>query len=53
MMLHFARAGGGNQFSQCFTADTGEGKVNDVGVAEEIVKKRFDRFQAVGSAELE
>ena len=53
MMLYFAGAGGGNQFGQRFAPNAGEGKVNDFGVAEEIVKKRFYRFQAVGSAQLE
>ena len=52
VMLHFARARGRNQFGQGFTPDAREREVDDVGVAEEIVKKRFDRFQRVGSTEL-
>src|SRR5579859_8087923 len=51
-MLDFARARGRNYFGESFTPDAGEGKVDNVGVAEEVVKKRFDRFQRVGSTEL-
>src|SRR5579859_76463 len=52
MVLHFAGAGRRNQLGKRLPANAGERKVNNVGVAEQVVKKRFDRFQRVGSAEL-
>ena len=51
-MLHLARARGRNQLGQGFTADAGKREVDDIGIAEEVVQKRFDRFQRVGSTEL-
>ena len=52
MMLHLARARSRDQFGQRFAPDAGKGEVNNVGIAKKVVKKRFDRFQRVGSAQL-
>src|SRR3984885_10648321 len=52
VMLHFACASGRDQFGQRFSPEAGEGKVNNIGVAKEVVQKRFDCFQLVGSTEL-
>src|ERR1700730_2104528 len=52
VVLYLACACGGNQFGQGFPSDAGEREVNDIGVAEEVVQKRFNRFQRVGSTEL-
>src|ERR1041385_7136264 len=52
MMLNLTGASGGNELGQRFAADASQGEVNNVGVAEEVVKERFDRFQRVGSTEL-
>jgi hypothetical protein len=52
MVLYFTGARGLNQFGQRFTADAGEGKVNDIGVAEEVIKERLDRSQRVRTAQL-
>src|SRR5438094_3456845 len=53
MMLNFFVAGGGNQLIQRISCEADEGKINDIGVTEEIKKERFDRFQRIGPAELE
>jgi len=45
VVLDLAPRGGGNQFGQRLTTDAGEREVNNVGVAEQVVKERFDRFQ--------
>ena len=52
MMLHLASASRGNQLGEWFASDACEGEVNNVGVAEKMVKKWFYRFQRVGSTEL-
>src|SRR5579862_1257452 len=52
VMLYFSSTGRRNKLCQRLTTDASERKVNNVGVAEEVVKKRFDRFQRVGSTEL-
>src|SRR5579862_3539410 len=52
MMLDLAGAGGGNQLGEGFAADAGKREVNNVGVAEKVIKERFDGFQRVGSTEL-
>ena len=52
MMLHFTGACGRNQFGERLAPDAGKGKVNDIGVAEEVIKERFYRSQRVGPAEL-
>ncbi len=52
VMLHLAGARGRDQLGQGFPPDAGKREVNDVGVAEEVIQKRFDRFQRVGSTEL-
>src|SRR5437899_3107343 len=53
MMLNFFGACGGNQLRQRLSSDAGEGKINDIGITEEIKKERFDRFQRIGPTELE
>src|ERR1039457_2840855 len=52
MVLHLARARSRNQFGQRLTAYAGKREVNNIGVAKEVIQKRFDRFQRVGSTEL-
>ena len=52
VVLHLARAGGRDELGQGLASDAGKREVNNVGVAEEVVQKRFDRFQRVGSTEL-
>src|SRR5271165_361042 len=52
VMLHLARARSRNQLGQRFAPDAGEREVDNIGVAEQVIQKRFDRFQRVGSAEL-
>ena len=52
VMLHLARTGSRNQFGEGFPPDSGKREVDNVGIAEEVIKKRFDRFQLVGSPEL-
>src|SRR6266700_4440585 len=53
VMLNFFGAGRGNQLRQRLSSDAGEGKINDIGVTEEIKKERFNRLQRIGPAELE
>src|SRR5689334_19166736 len=53
MMLDFTSPGGRNQLSEGFAADAGEGKVDNIGIAEKVVKKRLNRLQRVRSAKLE
>jgi hypothetical protein len=36
-MLDLTGAGGGDQLGKRLTADPSEGKVNDIGVAEEVI----------------
>ncbi len=52
VMLHLAGPSRRDQFGQRLPSDTGKREVNNVGVAKEVVKKWFDRFQRVGSTEL-
>src|SRR5579863_4697647 len=52
MMLHLSGAGGGNELSQGLAANAGERKVDDVGVAKEVIKERFDRSQCVRTTQL-
>src|SRR5258708_14503558 len=52
VMLDLTCAGGRDELGQGFTPDAGKREVDDVGVAEEVIQKRFDRFQRVGSTEL-
>jgi hypothetical protein len=52
-MLNFLGAGGGDQFGQRTAADAGERKVDDIGIAEKVEKKRLNGIQRVGSSELE
>ena len=53
MVPHFVGTGAGDQFGEGLAADASKREINDIRVAEEIVKKRLDGFQCVGSAELE
>ena len=52
VMLHLAGTRSGNQLSEGSTTDSGEREVDNIGVAEEVIEERLDRFQRVGSAEL-
>src|SRR5260370_28977260 len=47
VMLDFARPRGRDQLSQRLTPDAGQRKINNVGIAKEVVKERLDRFQRV------
>ena len=38
--------------SERLAGDAGEGEVNDIGVAEEIVEEGLDRVDGVGASEL-
>jgi len=49
---HLARSRRRDQFGQGFTPDAGKGKINNIGIAEEVIKKRFDLFQPIWSAQL-
>src|SRR5580698_3004271 len=51
-MLYLTRAGGRNKFGERLAPDAGEGEINNVGIAKEVVEKWLDRFQRVGSTEL-
>jgi hypothetical protein len=50
MMPHLPGARGRNHFRQSFAPDAGKGKVNDIGVTEEVIKERFYRSQRVRPA---
>src|ERR1700691_1018650 len=52
MMLHFARACGRNKFGQRFSPDAGERKVNNIGIAEKVIKERLYRSQRIRTAQL-
>ena len=52
-MLDLLGARAGDQFGERTAPDAGEGKVNDVGIAKQVIKKRLDGLQRVGSSELE
>ena len=53
VMPHVPCAGGRNQARQGLPCNAREGKVDDVGIGEEIVEKRFDGFERIRSAKLE
>src|SRR5579863_6464338 len=52
VVLDHPRASPCNQLCKRLGAKAGKREVNDIGIAEEVIKKRLDRFQRVGSAEL-
>jgi hypothetical protein len=52
VMLHFARACGRNEFGQRFAPDAGEREVNDIGIAEKVIKERLYRSQRIRTAQL-
>ena len=52
VMLDFACPRSRDQLGQRFTPDAGQREINNVGIAKEVVKKRLNRFQRVGSTEL-
>ena len=52
VVLHLARSRRRNQFCQGPTPDTSKGEVNNVGIAEKVIKKGFDFFQPAWSAQL-
>src|SRR6476659_9940475 len=53
MMSDFFGAGGGDQLGERAAPDAGEREVNDIRVAKQVIKKRLDGFQRVGSSKLE
>lgn len=53
VVFNFSGAGGGDQFGERTAPDAGEREVDDVRVAKQVIKKRLDGFQRVGSSELE
>ena len=53
MMFYFFGAGGGDQLGERAAPDAGEREVNDIRVAKQVIKKRLDGFQRVGSSKLE
>ena len=52
VMLYFAGARGRNQFGQSFTAEPGKRKVNNIGIAEKVIKERLYRSQRIRPAQL-
>jgi hypothetical protein len=50
--LHLARSRRRNQFGQGSTPDASKGEINNIGIAEKVIKKWFDRFQTVWSPQL-
>jgi len=52
VMLDFTRPRCRDQFGQRFAPDAGKRKVNNIGVAEEVIKERFYRSQRVRPAQL-
>src|SRR5580692_4110597 len=52
VVLHFTGASSRNEFSQRFAADAGKGEVNNIGVAEKVIKERLDRSQGIRTAQL-
>ena len=46
VVLHFLGAGRRNQPGQGLASEPSEGKINNIGIAKEIKKKRLDRLQA-------
>ena len=53
VMLYFLGSGGGNQLGERLAADPGEWEIDNIGIAEQIKKKRLDRSWRVGAAKLE
>ena len=52
VVLHLARSRRRNQFGQGSAPDASKGEVDNIGIAEKVIKKRFDVFQPVRSAQL-
>src|SRR5581483_1194573 len=53
VMLHVARPRRGNQFRQRLARDSREWEIDNVGVAKQVIKERFDTLQRVRAAQLE
>jgi hypothetical protein len=49
-MGHMLGAARRDELGERQAGNPGEGKVDDVGVAEEVVEKRLDRLEGVGKA---
>jgi hypothetical protein len=49
-MLHFLSTSGGDQLGQWLSPQSGEGKINDLGVRKKIKKKRLNRLRRIGAA---
>src|SRR5579862_6053788 len=52
VMLYFSGTRGRDKFGQSFTAETGKRKVNNIGIAEKVIKERLYRSQRIGPAQL-
>ncbi len=52
-MLNFLGTRAGDQSGQGPAADAGEREIDNIGIAEQVEKKRLNGIQRVGSAELE
>jgi len=52
VVLHLARSRRRNQFGQGPAPDASEREVNNIGIAEKVIKERFDLFQPLRSAQL-
>ena len=52
VMLHVARPRGGDQLRQRLPRDPGEREIDDVRVAKQVVKERFDTLQRIRPAQL-
>jgi hypothetical protein len=53
MMLNFSGTGAGNEFRQRSASDAGEWKIDNIGVAKQVIQEGLNRLQRVGSAKLE
>jgi hypothetical protein len=53
MIPHVARACGRNQARQRLPRDTRKGKVDDIGIAKQIIKEGLDGFERIRPAKLE
>src|SRR5207302_9805792 len=53
VVLDFSGARAGDQSSEGSASDAGKWKIDDIRVTKEVIEKRFNSFQRVGSPELE
>ena len=50
VVLHFAGARGGDEFGERLAGDAGEGEVDDIGVAEEVIEEGLDTLRGIRPA---